>query len=353
MLTVEYQKLFKAILLEIIKKSSRSGRYRKVLIAPEELLPFAAKLEVVFKVLDDKRKQNEINDATLLGFGLLALLACRRNDAFQKNPISINQTDSLSVYSGRFSLSDFFALLQKNDLPITAFKKWLDKKTTLLFFLQHNRFRGIPDSARQALLQWLGQKYPLTLLFHIPTVDEVFTLQKQGGRCVTFFLNSNDICKLHHERDVISFIIHDLIHAHEFYADPKRAIQQIGFYHWLDNISQNTKIQVLLKQSGGFQERWEYVLSDMNSYCGHLLKTLHAAFILHAPPSESTLLWQNVVENSNLHDKEKLLFLKINSNEWKDENYFHLEKIFEHKTIGINLPAVCNVSPSLEQTINL
>jgi hypothetical protein len=330
MLTVEYQKVFKAILLEIIKKSSRSGRYRKVLIAPEELLPFAAKLEVVFKVLDDKRKQNEINDATLLSFGLLALLACRRNDAFQKKPISINQTDSLSVYGGRFSLSDFFALLQKNNLPITAFKKWLDKKTTLLFFLQHNRFRGIPDSARQALLEWLGQKYPLTLLFHIPTVDEVFTLQKQGGRCVTFFLNTNDLCKLHHERDAISFIIHDLIHAHEFYADPKRAVQQIGFYHWLDNIASNPKLQALIKQSPSFQERWEYVLSDMNSYCGHLLKTLHAAFVLHAKPGESTILWQNIVQSSNLTTEEKILFLKINTPSWQDEDFYQLEKIFEN-----------------------
>lgn len=314
-------------------------------MAPEELRPFAKKLESLFGVLEEKRKHSEINHAEFLSYGLLALLACRRNDAFQKSPTILNQPKSVNQMGTLFAMQDFFTLLQNYDLPILPFKKWLDKNISLTLFLQQNRFRGIPDSARNALLEWLENKYPLTLFYYIPTVAEVFALQKQGGRCVSFLQNADQICQLHHERDVISFIIHDLIHAHEFYSDPKRAIQQIGFYHWLDNISQNTKIQALLKHSAGFQERWEYVLSDMNSYCGHLLKTLHAAFILHAPPSESTLLWQNVVENSNLLDNEKLLFLKINSIEWKDENFLHLEKIFEHKTFGINLPAVCNASP--------
>ncbi len=328
--------------LETIKKSSRSGRYRKLLIAPDELLPFAKKLEVIFSILDEKRKQNEINNAEFLSYGLLALLACRRNDAFQKNPVAINQSDLLNLDDRRFSMQDFFSLLQSNSLPVLPFKKWHDKKITLLLFLRHNRFRGIPDSARRALLEWLEQKYPLTLLFYVPTVAEVFSLQKQGGRCVSFFQNASEICKLHHDRDVISFIVHDLIHAHEFYSDPKRAVQQIGFYHWLDNIASNPKIQVLINQSSSFQERWEYVLSDMNSYCGHLLKTLHAAFTLHAPLGESANLWQNVVENSNLLDNEKSLFLKINSHDWADEDFFQLEKIFENKIRGISLLHTAN-----------
>lgn len=310
-------------------KSSRSGRYRKLLIQPSELMPFAKNLEGLFNTLQQKRLKREMGDAEFLSYGLLALLACRRDDAFQKNPGLTVRNNPQSQSNMVFN--DFLVLLQEHELPTKAFKKFSEIGCDIYEFLNRIRFRGIPDTARQALLQWLDKKYPLHLFLYIPTVNEVFNMQKWGGRCVTFFMQSSDITQLHHERDVISFIVHDLIHANEFYANQIRAKQQIGFYQWLDEIKDFTEIQELTSRSTGFQERWDYLLSDMNSYCGHLLKTLHAAIIIHVPDPENQMLWKKIIDKSNLTTTERNLFFRINAPDWKDEEYYQLEKIFEKK----------------------
>ncbi len=311
------------------KKPSRSGRYRKLLISPEKLLPFATKLEVLFKALEAKKNLGKINDAEFLSYGLLALLVCRRVDAFQKQPPLTNEQLIPKNLSDHFSFSDFIALLQKLALPISAFKKNIDNKLSLLDFLHNHRFRGVPDSARKALLEWLKQKYPLKLFFYIPTVSEVFELQKQGGRCLSFFKNTQALTQLHHERDAISFIIHDLIHAYEFYSNPQRARQQIGFYHWLDSIKEHPELKALINASDDFCERWEYILADMNSYCGHLLKTLHAAFVSQTRVGEDGVLWKDIVKASNLNSEAQLLFLKINSMHWVEDDFYRLERVLE------------------------
>jgi len=322
-------------------KASRQGRYRKLLIDPKIFFPLAKNIEAVFDVLDYKRQQGILRDAEFLSYGLLTLLACRRPDAFQSNNTKCNNsiengsTPSKSA-STNLNLSDLWNLLCENNLPVSGNKKILDQRISVHEFLNRVRFRGIPDSARMALLAWLNHQYPLTLVFHIPSAGEVFELQKKGGRCVSFFKQADDLIELHHDRDVISFIVHDLIHAYEFYSLPQRAKQQIGFYHWLDNIKSNPQLIKLLDESGEFLKCWEYILSDMNSYCGHLLKTLHAAFTIyeksiHAPAGAGELLWNNVVDTSNLEASEKTLFRKINSAAWNEADFFQLESIFERR----------------------
>lgn len=313
------------------KKSSRSGRYRKQLISLENIKPIAQNLEDLFKELNSLRQASILNDAEFLSFGLLALLGCRRPDAFQKNPITKIEPAPKLVKQKKLLISDFLQLLKKYELPIHAFKKFTTIDYCVWGFLNHIRLRGIPDSAKNALTQWLNNQYPLTLFFRIPTVDEVFNLQKRGGRCVSFFLESKDMLQLYHGRDVISFIIHDLIHANEFYSNPERAQQQIGFYHWLDEIKSFPQLQNLLQSSEGFKDRWEYLLSDMNSYCGHLLKTLHAAITIYSHETEKHLPWLKIVENSQLTNSEKTLFARINSLDWTDEDFQALEIVFENK----------------------
>jgi len=309
------------------KKASRHGRYRKSLLSPTSLAPIAQPMAAVFNALDQQRQQGKLSDAEFVGYGLLTLLACRRTDAFQHHR---RQQTVTTTIASEFSLADFWALLCEHQLPLSHYREMFDQPLSLSSFLNQMRFRGIPDSAQQALLKWLEQHYPLTLVFHIPTTSEVFALQKQGKRCISFLKEAKDLTELHHERDAISFIIHDLVHAHEFYASPQRARQQIGFYHWLDNIQENPALLALQAECPEFSQRWEYVLSDMNAYCGHLLKTLHAAFSLHDNSPQRQPLWNQVVEASDLAPDEKNLFLKINSREWNDNDFLTLEAILEN-----------------------
>lgn len=326
-----------------MKKPSRQGRYRKILMQPDQLSLIAKNLEGLFLDLDGLRKQGKVSDAEFLSYGLLALLACRQNQALQNDSTHSRKTKekqkakridstpetSASPANADFRMRHFWEGLQKHALPIAAYAKILNQDLSLLDFLASIRFRGIPDSARQALLAWLDGHYPLTLTFHIPSGEEVFTLQKQGGRCVTFFLQAQELTAWHHERDALSFSIHDLIHAHEFYANAQRARQQIGFYHWLDQIRGHAGLQKLMGESAPFAAMWEYVVSDMNSYCGHLLKTLHAAFTLHAKPGEGEGLWRHVVQDSDLSAEEQALFLKVNTADWGEQEFLQLEAVLE------------------------
>lgn len=311
------------------KKASRRGRYRKSLLDPQSLLSIAHQLETFFNQLDQKRQHGIVSDAEFLSCGLLTLLACRRPDAFQNHRGHKREAVATKTTAGVFTMADFWHLLDEQHLPLKHYQKILDQSLSVSQFLNRIRFRGIPDSARTSLLKWLDQEYPLTLVFHIPSVDEVFALQKCGGRCVSFLKQADDLTKVHHDRDTISFIVHDLIHAHEFYAHAKRARQQIGFYHWLDNIRGNSRLIELLATSDAFRERWEYILSDMNSYCGHLLQTLHAAFSLHARAVQGESLWNTIVDGSDLAPNEKVMFQKINSSAWCETDFLQLEAILE------------------------
>ena len=316
-------------LMSFENKPSRQGRYRKLLMLPEKLVPIAAILENIFQELNQFREQGRLSDAEFLSYGLLTLLACRRPHAFQSDKSQIIHKASTAYSPSSFHLPDFWELLEKTGLPLPTYQKLFAQKLSVDQFLMRFRLRGIPDSARMALLEWLSNRYPLTLFFHIPSGIEVFELQKKGGRCVSFFKQAQALTEHHQDRDVLSFIVHDLIHAHEFYAHPQRARQQIGFYHWLDTIQNHPQLLKLIETSPGFFERWEYVLSDMNSYCGHLLKTLHAAFTIHAHPGEGESLWQRVVEASGLAPEEKRVFLKVNSPQWGEADFLHLESVLE------------------------
>lgn len=327
-----------------VKKPSRQGRYRKVLMAPEQIAPIAQNLAGLFQDLDGLRRQGRLSDAEFLGYGLLALLACRQSQAFQTDssrgrkqkekqaamPADLTSAPSSPPADAGFRMHHFWELLQIHALPIAANAKSLSQNLSLLDFLACIRLRGIPDSARMALLAWLEGLYPLTLTFHIPSGEEVFTLQKRGGRCVTFFIEAHELTALHHERDILSFTVHDLMHAHEFYANAQRATQQIGFYHWLDGIRHHAGLQKFMAESPAFAAMWDYVLSDMNSYCGHLLKTLHAAFLLHGKPTEGEDLWRQVVRDSGLNAEEQALFLKVNSLAWGEREFLQLEKVLEN-----------------------
>lgn len=311
------------------RKASRSGRYRKSLLPPRHLLALAGQIAAVFRALDELRVAGRLSDAEFSGYGLLTLLACRRPDAFQRHPQQPSAAVQPHNTGQPFLMGDFWQLVRSHQLLPDAYGKLLDQELSLRIFLEHIRFRGIPDSAQLALCQWLDQRYPLVLMFHIPPAPEVFDLQKRGNRCVTFLKEANELTGIHHGRDSLSFVVHDLIHAHEFYSHPQRARQQIGFYHWLDSVQQQPDLLALRAGSAAFRERWDYVLSDMNSYCGHLLKTLHAAVAIHGSSANAEDLWGRIVDFSGLDRVENALFKRINTPEWHADDFLQLESVLE------------------------
>jgi hypothetical protein len=119
------------------------------------------------------------------------------------------------------------------------------------------------------------------------------------------------------------------MHAHAFYADPVRMRQQIGFYHWLARAQGVPAFAGLLQDSAAFGEAWDYIMSDMNSYCGHLLKTLRAAMALHAPAGTSEEIWQQVVFGSGLPSETAKIFMRVNTPYWQIDDFLMLERFCE------------------------
>lgn len=316
------------------KSASRQGRYRKTLFDLPVLQALASQLEAVLRDLDALRKSGQISDPEFTAFGLVTLLACRRSDAFQKQGTLRSEND------GRFVAGDSARAisphldtlkprLDKHGLPSQALSLFLGRGLTLRAFLTQTRWKGIPDAARLALLAWMDGRYPLRLCFDIPPGAEVFDQQKQGIRCVTFFLHSEEMRVLHHERDALSFVVHDLMHAHAFYADPVRMRQQMGFYHWLARAQAVPAFATLLHDSAAFGETWGYIMSDMNSYCGHLLKTLRAAIALHALAGSSEGIWREVVFGSGLQTEIAEMFMRVNTPHWQTDDFLVLERFCE------------------------
>lgn len=132
------------------------------------------------------------------------------------------------------------------------------------------RYRSLPDAALIVLEKWQRNEISLQLLFHVPTSIEVLRAQARGERCVSALISREEILEFEEDgRDFLSFLIHDLVHAQHFFADPESSQRQIKFAREMLPL---VEAGVFLNTS--LQAEFEYLISDMNSHVVHLLKTL-------------------------------------------------------------------------------
>ncbi|UYL09501.1 hypothetical protein B9G69_002800 [Bdellovibrio sp. SKB1291214] len=105
-------------------------------------------------------------------------------------------------------------------------------------------------------------------------------MQAQGRRCVSMLIGSEEIRSFVEEgRDVLGFIVHDLIHADHFFHDPIRAQAQVLFCQRLVEVLKLPAIQHMLVKDETFRKEFHYLMSDMNSVPLNLLKTLKAVLL--------------------------------------------------------------------------
>lgn len=136
-----------------------------------------------------------------------------------------------------------------------------------------SKFKCIKAKAGRALGMWLSGDWNLALLHHIPSVYEVLSLQAQGRRCVTLFTEQSQWGqpKLAKE-NALHFFVHDLEHAVQFY----------DYFH-ADQVSLNDRLLKMYDQGHfselmktPFEERLDYLLSDMNTHPQHSHQFLEA-----------------------------------------------------------------------------
>jgi hypothetical protein len=217
----------------------------------------------------------------------LSLCCLRRpNDWYAGQIFPSRQTHSAPV-DFQFSLFQLF-----RELGILWPTK-LDPKISILDFLATVKIKPVPEAAMSGLFHFFTGDYQLEVLNYEPSPNEVLEYQIQNKRILTFDNDATTwVHKKYGERDVLSFILHDLIHAEHFLGDSQKRQSQIGFYKFTKLILDNNLVDQFLL-SAEFNKQFCYLISDMNSHIIHLLKTLRAVIDQHSPTPKDSV-WPQI-----------------------------------------------------------
>lgn len=188
----------------------------------------------------------------------------------------------------------------------------LNPEITFFDFLNSVQIKPLPEVAHKSLIYILTYIYPMTVLNYEPDPLELLKIQCEGRRIITF---KNDYQnwpeqKFGH-RDVLSFWLHDCIHAEHFFSQPDNFVSQIGFYKFVQSAIENKSWQNFLAKPG-FDEAFIYLISDMNSHPLHLFKTFKAIIDIHFS-EHSTTVWEKVFTPSTKSTAEKEAMRKLNT----------------------------------------
>ncbi len=179
------------------------------------------------------------------------------------------------------------------------------------------KIKPLPDSCLRSL--YYLNIYPLSLLGHIPSPRELLDYQLRGQRIITFNEDFESWpASVSNERDFLSFIIHDLIHADHFFKDNTNTLGQLGFYHFIEMIWLHDSLQDLCL-STEFKNGFEYIISDMNSHPVHLFKTLRAYLSQVLPNTEdSQNIWNSWILTWRAAENDCNALQKINTQLFSD-----------------------------------
>ncbi len=253
---------------------NRNGSF-KVKVNDLSLLSHEAnQLHELFNSLKKDLLNNHITEAQFVGLYILIYQLTRT----PKNSLQGIQK-KLANKNKQTSLIDF--LKSKNMISLIMFFSRIENPHILdlsLIEIFDLNFKGLPQKMNKAMQFWLEDKWPIKLLFYIPSARRLLEMQKKGSRCVTVLTSRESLSSfVLDKRDCLSFVIHDLEHAVNFYEDESLKNGQIGFYHFVDQLLKEKWISELLEKNpdNEFHHLLDYVIADMNAYSVHLVQYLY------------------------------------------------------------------------------
>lgn len=252
----------------------RTGRFKKSILDPEGARSFADQYQGEFQHILSKTFSNE-------------------SERIAEVLVRFHQ-----LYYGKLWKGARHSDSELKDLPLF--------ENPSLEIFRNFTLKSLPSSVARSLCLWRTGRYSLKLLNYKPSPLELLEMQVQGFRCVSL-LSENWGAFIDQERDVFSFVIHDLIHADHFFSQPHLFELQKIFYR-----------EILLLTKRGFFNRAgltenskkliEYICSDMNSHPVHLFKTLKAALDIENPD-----LVLQMLEMTSWSVPKRNAFLNLNS----------------------------------------
>lgn len=294
---------------------NRDGSYKKILLDPKTLKLSGNYLRTNLWAL---LNQN-LSTCDFLTLYLLLFLRIRhpKNWLQKKSRQSLENKklgpELLSLIPGTFQLNTW----EKEKL------KGLDSYA--LFDLYN--LLGIPSSINKTMIHWILGLWKIEMLEHIPSPRELLRLQVENTRCITVITQSEEIDRLVLEsRDPLSFVLHDLMHADQFFSQRESQKGQLGFYQLIESIYDRPELRDLLKKDQHFKKEFEYVASDMNAYVIHLFKCLKSSILRTGESQFFTLL----LEWWKMNDEEILSSHNLNTPFFSSGDEMILKTFFEN-----------------------
>lgn len=206
---------------------------------------------------------------------------------------------------------------------------WEEEKlkdvSTYTLFTNFN-LKAIPESINQTMIHWKNNLWSIEVLEYIPTSRELLNLQVKNKRCITLITNSKQIDTLILKvRDPLSFALHDLMHAEQFFSQIESQKGQLGFYHLIERVYDSAYVQDNFKLDSNFKNEFEYVASDMNAYVIHLFKCLKSSFSRINKEDD----FEKILNSWDMQENEIHSTRKLNTPEFNIEDEYTLKNFFE------------------------
>jgi len=175
-------------------------------------------------------------------------------------------------------------------------RRHIGPNTTVAEVLHSFSLKGVRLVAREALLRWLNHEWPLVLSAEIPSPIELLQQQIHGHRVVTTAFAKEQLASyLHDDRDALSFLLHDLGHAEQFFRDDFHRLGQIGCYRMLFAAHQAELLFVPQSYSSRWESQLDYLIADLNTHPVHFWSVFWASARENFGPSKEHefLRWQS------------------------------------------------------------
>ncbi|MBC7538888.1 MAG: hypothetical protein H7281_08705 [Bacteriovorax sp.] len=298
---------------------SRNGSYKKILIDSETLKAHGIVLRTNLEAL--KKLSLSPQDFTTL-YLLLFLRIKHPKNWIQKKTKKHNfelkcekfGPELLSIIPDSFGLNDWE-------------KEKLKGLTTFDLFSYFN-LKAIPESINKTIIHWLKGIWSIEMLEHIPSPRELLRLQVKNTRCITVITDPLAIDSLVLDcRDPLSFVLHDLMHADQFFSQIESQKGQLGFYYLINSIYDQQDLRNLIKSDDNFKKEFEYVASDMNAYVIHLFKCLKSSI---SRIDSEDVFFNNLLLWWKMNDDEKKSSHKLNTPHFNHLDEMILKKFFEN-----------------------
>lgn len=296
---------------------NRNGSYKKILIDESTLGIHRDYLQ---------RNVEAIKNLNLspIDFTTLYLLLFLRIK-HPKNWLQKNNQNNLEVITNKTSPKLLEIIPESFELTNWEIEKLQDLTASELF--ANFNLKAIPLSINKTMINWHLGLWAIVVFEYIPSPRELLKLQVKNNRCITLITDLEKIDSLvFGSRDPLSFVLHDLMHADQFFSQTNSLKGQLGFYQRIDSIYNKEELKFYLKSNNSFKGEFEYVSSDMNAYVIHLFKCLKSS-ICRADPSED--FFTKVLTWWDMSQEEKDSSYKLNTPAFTIDHEIILKNYFE------------------------